>query len=53
MCAGAGAGAGGTPSSGRVAGPVRRHGRHSAKPEIACSVPGGEGLALKTNERTT
>lgn len=47
MCAGAGAGAGGTLSSGRAAGPARPRGRRSARPGTACSAPGAGGLVLK------
>lgn len=47
VCAGAGAGAGGTQSSGMVAGPGRPHDRHFGKPKIVCLVPDEEDLALK------
>lgn len=47
VCAGAGAGVGGTPSSGTAVGPARPRDPRSARPKIACSVPDGEDLVLK------
>lgn len=47
VCAGAGAGVGGTRSSGTAAGPARPRDPRSARPKIACSVPDGEDLVLK------
>lgn len=51
VCAGAGAGAGGTRSSGTVAGPGRPRDLHSARPKIACLVPDEEDLVLKYKQQ--
>lgn len=47
VCAGAGAGVGGTRSSGMVEGPARPRGLRSARPESACLVPDGGDLVLE------
>lgn len=50
VCAGAGAGVGGTRSSGTAVGPARPRDPRSARPKIACSVPDGEDLVLKNKQ---
>lgn len=53
VCAGAGAGAGGTRSSGTVVGPGRPRDLRSVRPKIACLVPDEADLVLKHKQSKT